>query len=190
MDNAAWFTGGRYGGARSGMGGAAPSALPSWPVVDPYEPGMSRQNWATGSLHNYGNAVMDEPYIRYMNWVTGQRDFRNAERAPVNQAAGFFNAPMSQAPAPSPSTFPRFNNPFMGDDGMRKLLPWERRAVERQMDNIRQNQYGGRFDPPATSNRGLAGRVQDRMGPSPMPRILPRPDLFGRLGRGEFDRFG
>ena len=80
-----WFVGGRYGGNNPGLG-PMPRNLP-WGIVDPYDPGMNRQNWHMSPYHNYGNAVMDDNYIKYMNFVTGQRDFRDAERAAYQQPA-------------------------------------------------------------------------------------------------------
>ena len=81
-DQVPWFSGGRFGGARSGIGGFPAGAS----VVDPYEPGMTRQNWMDGRMHNYGYSVMDRPYADYMNWATGQRDFRAAEQADAEAA--------------------------------------------------------------------------------------------------------
>ena len=100
--------------------------------------------------------------------------FRNMERSPL---------PPTYAPPISPPTSPRFRNPFMGDDGMRRLFPWEQRGVNRSYDNIRENQHGGRFDAP------VPRRPRFDVHRTPM-RPLPRPDILGRLGRGEFDRFG
>ncbi len=141
MDNAAWFTGGRYGGARSGMGGAAPSALPSWPVVDPYEPGFNRQNWSTSPMHNEGYAVMDQPYINYMNWLYGQRDFRAQERQPV---------PMPTSPFKVNSPFHRYADSWMRDPAIGSRIegfdPDQSYGYvdPRRMDALRQR-GGGRF---------------------------------------------
>ena len=167
-----------------------PSA--QFPLPSPYQPlphWSARPDYGISQGYNMfgdetGMLFADERTIR-------ENDQRQAAAARYhNQAPAFlntaniFNTPMPQGPpsqrfarAYAQPAFSRFKNSFMGDNGMRKLLPWERRAVERQMGNIRQNQYG-------------AGRAQERMGPSPMPKILPRPDILGRLGRGEFDRFG
>ena len=74
-------------------------------------------------------------------------------------------------------------NPFFGDDGMLRPMPWEMSEVYRRFNDVRNSQWGGRFSQPSNDSvfmNGLRDRGVIRKPPLRESPILRRFDNVPR----------